>query len=159
MKVLLLTIISISSISLVLCLGYNRTWFLDKPLFYWNAFLKERAYHSTPEDIRRARYGAAYALCMTVKETVAQKKIKDPLLLFEPNGYYRDSLHIALRMPEPAVLYYYTGLRGVWTNSPGVEKANCLVRVDNGKVEVDPIISPEQLQTILVRYRKFVPIL
>jgi len=159
MKTLLLTIVSISTIFLVLSLGYNRTWFFDKPLFYWDAFLKQSAYHASLEDIRRARYGQVYMLCMTVKEDVAGMKIKDPLILFEPNGYYRDSLHSDLRMPIPAVFYYYTGLRSVWINSPGVEKANCLVRVENGKAKVEPILSSEQLQAILTRYRKFVPIL
>jgi len=159
MKALLLTIVSISTIFLVLGLGYYRTWFRDKPLFYWNAFIGESASHASPEDIRKARYGKAYALCMTVKELVAKKKIKDPLILFEPNGYYRDSLHIDLHMPEPAVFYYYTGLHGVWINSPGVEKANCLVRIENGKAEVEQILSPERLQTILAGYRKFAPFL
>jgi len=159
MKALLLTIISISTIFLVLCLGYYRTWFLEKPAFYWNSFLKQRTSHASLENIRRGRYGTAYTLSMTVKDSIAGMKVKDPLILFEPNGYYRDSLHIDLHMPEPALFYYYTGLHGVWMNSPGVEKANYLVRVNNGRAELEPIRSSEQLQMILARYRKFYPIL
>ena len=90
---------------------------------------------------------------------MAKKKVTNPVILFEPNSYYRDSLHMDLHVPEPAVFYYYTGLRGVWMNSPDVEKANYFVRVNGGEVKLEAIRSSEQLQTILVHYRKFIPIL
>ena len=79
------------------------------------------------------------------------------MILFEPNSYYRDSLHIypSFRAPEPAVFYYYTGLEGVWTNSPNVGKANFLVRLSKKGVNLDEIRSPEQLQRILAYYKIF----
>jgi len=61
--------------------------------------------------------------------------------------------------PEPAVFYYYTGLEGVWTNSPDVGKANYLVKVTKKGVTLDAIKNPEQLRQILAFYRKFTPIL
>ena len=47
--------------------------------------------------------------------------------------------------PEPAVFYYYTGLEGVWTNSPDVGRANYLVGVSKKGVTLDAIKTPEQL--------------
>lgn len=159
MRVFILTIISMLTVALVLGLGYYRVWFVDRPLYYWGAFVKESRSSAGPGQIRKARYGMAYTTSMKVKEVLAKQNASNPVILFEPNSYYRDSLHIDLRVPEPAVFYYYTGLRGVWMNSPGVEKANYFVRVNKADVKLEPIRSPEQLQEILARYRKFMPIL
>jgi hypothetical protein len=155
----ILTIISTLTIVLVLSLGYYRSWFIDNPLYYWGAFVKESRSSASLEEIRKARYGMAYTTSMKVKEALAKRNASNPVILFEPNSYYRDSLHFDLRVPEPAVFYYYTGLREVWMNSPGVEKANYFVRVNKADVQLEPIRSPEQLQEILARYRKFMPIL
>jgi hypothetical protein len=155
----ILTIISTLTIVLMLSLGFYRSWFVDKPLYYWGAFVKESRSSASLEQIRKARYGMAYTTSMKVKEALAKRNASNPVILFEPNSYYRDSLHMDLRLPEPAVFYYYTGLREVWMNSPGVEKANYFVRVNKADVKLEPIRSPEQLQEILARYRKFMPIL
>jgi len=159
MKVFLLTAVSVSTIALVLSLGYYRTWFLDKPLAYWDAFRMESSSHAGIEEIRQSRYGLAYTISMKIKEAVEKKKMGDPVILFEPNSYYRDSLHMDLHVPEPAVFYYYTGLRSVWMNSPDIGKANYLIRVAGREVKMDMIRSPEQLQRIIAHYQKFIPIL
>jgi hypothetical protein len=96
---------------------------------------------------------------MKVKEFVDKRKLNSPVILFEPNSYYRDSLHIQIRVPEPAIFYYYTGLKGVWTNSGEVNKARFLVRISKKGVIMDEIKSPAQLSQILNNYRKFTPIL
>jgi hypothetical protein len=99
---------------------------------------------------------------MKVKEVVEKRKMPHAVILFEPNSYYRDSLHIynAIRAPEPVVFYYYTGLEGVWTNSPDVNKANFIVRYSKTKgVTLDEIHSPQQLQQILASFKKYPPIL
>src|SRR5947209_54266 len=149
MKLLLLTMVSASAIVLLFITGPYRTWFRDRPLDYWNSFRKEFVSHASPEAIRRARYGNAYVLSMAIKDTILQQQIQDPVLLLEPNSYYKDSLHMDLHMPEPAVFYYYTGLHSVWMNSPNVQKANCLVRIVKGLVHVSPIRNPEQLRQII----------
>ena len=90
-----------------------------------------------------------------------KKRVAHPVILFEPNSYYRDSLHIypKVRAPEPAVFYYYTGLEGVWVNSPDAEKANYVVRVSKKGVTLDPIRNPDELRQVLAFYRKYTPIL
>lgn len=155
MKILLLTIVSSLTILLLLNLGYYKPWFSEKPLDYWKDFRKESASHASLKAIRQARYGLAYSISMRIKETVENKKINDPVILFEPNGYYNDSLHMDLHVPEPAVFYYYTGLHSVWMNSPGVGKANYLVRITKGEVKMDHIRSAAQLQQILARYQSY----
>jgi hypothetical protein len=161
MKSLILTLVSLLLILVTLNAGYYPTWFKAKPVQYWNDFLKEKDDTLDVTGIRKVRYGISYVISLRVKEVVENKHITHPVILFEPNSYYRDSLHIYpnVRAPEPAVFYYYTGLEGVWTNSPDVAKANYLVRVTKKGVTLDAIRNPQQLQQILAFYRKFTPIL
>ena len=159
MKRLLLTIISTSILLLLLAFGKYRDWFLDKPLDYWYGFCAEVRRPASPEEVRRIRYGLPYTLSMKIQEAAKAGQLHDPVFLFEPNSFYRDSLHMDLRMPEPAVFYYYTGLQSVSMNSPTVQKANCLVRIRKGEVRIEHIGTPRQLQQILTRYKSFTPIL
>lgn len=123
--------------------------------------MKEKDDTLDPSGIMKSRYGISYVISMRVKEVIEKRKISNAVILLEPNSYYRDSLHIYpnVRAPEPAVFYYYTGLEGVWINSPDAEKANYLVRVTKKGVTLDAIKTPEQLRQILAFYRKFTPIL
>ena len=159
MKIFLLTVLSFVTIILILNAGYYKVWFVEKPMQYWTDFLKEKDDTAGIEGIMTGRFGLNYTICAKVKEYMTKKKIVNPVILFEPNSYYRDSLHIQVRVPEPAVFYYYTGLKGVWTTSAEVNKANYLVRISKKGVNLDQIRTPEQLQQILARYQKFTPIL
>lgn len=159
MKIFILTVISLLLIFLVLNAGYYKVWFADKPMLYLTDFLKQKDDSLSLEAIRTERYGVSYTICMKVKEFVNKRKLNNPVILFEPNSYYRDSLHMPIRVPEPAVFYYYTGLQGVWMNSGEVSKARFLVRISKKGVNMDEIKSPAQLSLILNNYRKFTPIL
>jgi hypothetical protein len=161
MRTFILTLVSFLLILLTLNVGYYPTWFKSKPVQYWNDFEKEKNDSLDPVGIMKSRYGISYVISMKVKEVMEKKKVQHPVILFEPNSYYRDSLHIYpnVRAPEPAVFYYYTGLEGVWVNSPDAEKANYVVRVSKKGVTLDAIHNPEQLRQILAFYRKFTPIL
>jgi len=159
MKRLLLTIISTSVLLLLLAFSNYRNWFLDKPLDYWYGFCTEVRHPASLEEVRRIRYGLPYTLSKKIQEAVKAGHLHDPVFLFEPNSFYHDSLHIDLHMPEPAVFYYFTGLQGVWMNSPTVQKANYLVMIRKGEMKIEHIRTPRQLQEILTRYRSFTPIL
>jgi hypothetical protein len=161
MKSLILTLVAFLLILVTLNAGYYPTWFKSKPVEYWSDLIKEVNDTLDPSGIMKSRYGISYVISMRVKDVIEKKNIPNAVILFEPNSYYRDSLHIYpnVRAPEPAVFYYYTGLEGVWTNSPDVVKANYLVKVSKKGVTLDAIKSPEQLRQILAFYRKFTPIL
>jgi len=161
MKSLTLTVISFLLILVTLNAGYYSTWFNSKPVKYWNDFMTEKDDTLDAAGIRKSRYGISYVISISVKQAVESRHLGDPVILFEPNSYYRDSLHIYpnVKAPEPAVFYYYTGLEGVWTNSPDVGRANYLVRVTKKGVALEAIRNPAQLQQILAYYRKFTPIL
>ncbi|HUB59907.1 MAG TPA: hypothetical protein VL978_04355 [Puia sp.] len=161
MKSLILTLISFLVILVTMNAGYYPAWIQSKPVSYWKDLLKEMNDTLDATGIRKSRYGISYLISIRVKEVVESRHVANPVILFEPNSYYRDSLHIypTVRAPEPAVFYYYTGLEGVWVNSPDADKANFLVRVGKKGVSLDAIRTPEQRRQILAYYRKFTPIL
>jgi hypothetical protein len=160
MRSFLLTVVSFLLILLAINAGFYATWFKTKPVQYWNDLWKEKD-DMDPTSIMKSRYGISYLISLKVKEVIEKKGVAHPVILFEPNGYYRDSLHIypKVRAPEPAVFYYYTGLEGVWVNSPDAEKANFLVRVSKKGVTLDAIHNQQELRQLLEFYRKYTPIL
>lgn len=151
-----MTAVSFLLILVTINMGYYPTWFKSHPVEYWNDFPKEKA-EMDPEAIMKNRFGTPYVISERVKEVIGKKGVAHPVILFEPNGYYRDSLHIYPKVsaPEPAVFYYFTGLEGVWPNSPDAEKANYIVRVTKKGVTLDAIRNQEELQRLLAFYRKF----
>jgi hypothetical protein len=161
MKGFLLSLAACGTILLVVNLGYYREWFRSKPLQYWSEFLKQKSDTADEFALRVQRYGFVYTVSMRVRDAVRKKKLLHPVILFEPNSYYRDSLHIypSVHAPEPSVFYYFTGLEGVWINSPHVNRANFLLRITRKGAVLDTIRSPEHLQEILDRYKKYPPIL
>jgi len=161
MKGFLLCVAAFAVILGVLNLGYYQEWFRTKPLQYWSDFQKEKSDTADEFAIRVQRYGFVYTVSMRVRDALRKKKLVHPVVLFEPNSYYRDSLHIYpnVRAPEPAVFYYYTGLEGVWTNSPNVNRANFLLRITRKGAVLDTIRGPQHLQEMLARYKKYPPIL
>lgn len=159
MKSFLLTTLSILLILLVLNTGRYKEWFRTKPLQYWNDFLSQKSDTAGAEAVMTQRYGITYTMSMKIKSVVEKKKLAHPIILFEPNGYYRDSLRIPIHVPEPAVFYYYTGLEAVWINSPDAGKANFLLRISKKGAILDDIRSPEQRRRILAYYKKYTPIL
>lgn len=161
MKGFLLTVVSFLLVLVTINTGYYAEWFNSRPVQYWRDFLHEVNDTLDPEGVMKSRYGIPYVISMRVKAAVEQRHFPHPVILFEPNSLYRDSLHIypRLKAPEPAVFYYYTGLEGVWINSPDTARVNLLVRVTGKGVSLEVIRTEEQRRRVLAYYRKFTPIL
>jgi hypothetical protein len=160
-KAFILTTVSFLLILVTINIGYYPEWFKSRPVSYWNDLLKESRDTLDLNGIRRTRYGISFVISEKVSEAIAKRNVQHPVILFEPNSYYRDSLHIypKIHAPEPAVFYYYTGLEGVWINSPDAGKANFVVRVTKKGVTLDAIHSPEELKRVLDFYKRYPPIL
>jgi hypothetical protein len=161
MRSILFTVVSFFVVLIILNTGYYKEWVQVRPSQYWDDFLQEKDDTNSLEDIRKARYGAPYIISTRIRDLMKKNKISDGVILLEPNSYYRDSLHMTLRMPEPSVLYYYTGLKAVWMNDPPVvvSKARYLLRVSKRGVNLDEIKSQQQLQQIIDTYKKYPPVL
>lgn len=161
MKGFILTIISFLVVLVTINIGFYGGWFRSRPVKYWSDFQKEKDDTLDAEGIMKARYGITYTIAMSIKQAAQARHIANPVILLEPNSYYRDSLHIYpnVRSPEPAVFYYYTGMEAVWINSPDTGKINLLVTVTKKGVKLEFIHNEQEREKVLAYYRKFTPIL
>jgi hypothetical protein len=58
-------------------------------------------------------------------------------------------------VPEPAVFYYYTGLRTIWANSPEASKANWYITAQNGGLVFDSVINQQALRDTIASFNKY----
>jgi|GEM_PF-1626961 len=154
-KRILLTVASVLSILVLMNLKYTKEFFKQRVVAYWGFFSEEKNLDVSLKDRKLQRYGAPYNVCMIVKDYLEKNNIKDPIILFEPNDYLLET--IKFKMPEPIIIYYYTGLKSLWTNSSDVKTATYMVYLKPDGVNIQPIQSQEQLQTILNKYKKYTP--
>jgi len=104
---------------------YNQ-WLYGRVLS--NNFLFEIK-HLDPEARKIQRYGYSYTVYEDI--TGALKHRKNVTLLLPPTNYVKARKLTDLSMPEPAVFYYFTGIRAVWPNSREAATANWVFVVDS----------------------------
>lgn len=148
-----LTFISVAILFIFSHAGKNKEWF-QKITSYWEDYKEQRASTASTEEIREERWGLTYQICKSIRKNIADRHIKNPLILLEPNSYVEKT--IGIKMPEPVVFYYFTGLRAVWTNASNVKEATHILRFQKGgTMRIDSIASPEQLQQFLNFYKPY----
>ncbi|WP_315821984.1 hypothetical protein [Paraflavitalea speifideaquila] len=75
------------------------------------------------------------------------------LVLMPPSNYFH-KMGIKYHVPEPAVFYYYTGLKTIWANSKEAVQANWFVRVYQGEIIVDSVTDKKKLQDTIGVFQK-----
>lgn len=147
-KNLLLSGISILLITVFFLLPPNRKWLQSRILNYYSEF----PYQVRQWDIEKrktSRWGSSYVCSKQIATFFEQKGIKKNVLVLIPPTTFLKARGLDYFVPEPAVFYYYTGLKTIWTNSPDALKANWLVRAVNGKLVIDSVSSPGVLADTL----------
>lgn len=105
---------------------------------------------------KTSRFGYSYMVYTELPGIFKSAKIADPLVLLPPQAYLNENKVKDFSVVEPTIFYYFTGYKAVWYNSPGVEKANCVLVPDgHGRVMLSKISSPEELNKLLAIYKKY----
>lgn len=109
----------------------------------------------TDTDFRLQMYGETYRVSQMIKENLKEMHIVNPVLLFQPTGYFQEQ-HITMAPPEPAVFYNYTGLRSVYMNNPDAQRvATHFIRISNKGMEVVTITTPKRFAEIVAPYKRY----
>ncbi|MBS1590210.1 MAG: hypothetical protein JST52_11410 [Bacteroidetes bacterium] len=119
----------------------------------------DEAEHTDVEYRRQYRYANQYAVAKEIVKKVKEAHDTNAIVLLPPNSYVQENSPQVIqymRMPEPVVFYYYTGLKAVWTNSPEVNKANWALIINNNNVQIVQI-TPQQRTELLEMYKKYKP--
>lgn len=147
-----LTLISVVFLFIFSRAGNNKEWF-QKISGYWEDYKEQRVSTTSIEEIKEERLGISYRVCKLIQKHFEDKHIKNPVILLEPNTYLEKTA--GMKMPEPVVFYYFTGIKALWTNAANVKEATHILRLKNGGMRIDSIASPQQLQQILSFYKPY----
>ena len=71
-----------------------------------------------------------------------------------PSAYFKER-GVDYDVPEPAVFYYYTGLRTTWINSPIAMEADWMVIADKGRYQVVPVTDKTVLSDSINNLKKY----
>lgn len=154
-KSIILTIISIFSLLLFFSVDFYKFWYEHRVSFYWDEFLTQK--DELDVDVRmRNRFGGPYIIGEMVKEQAKKEGIKDPVVLFEPNTYYKQN-NIPFSAPEPIAFYFLSGLRATWINSPDsqLRKVTHIIYVDGRNANIDHVDSFGEVKKFLSAYSKY----
>ena len=153
-KQLLLTLVSVLILAAFFLLPQNTNWFNTKILAYWSSFQRQKK-NLDPEHRKRQRWETDYTYSKQIADYFKQNKIKDSVLVLLPPTNYFKECGINYHVPEPAVFYYYTGLKTVWPDSKEAIKANWYIRANNGKLVIERVEDKKQLQDSILAFKKF----
>ena len=126
---------SCACLFLFFLLPKNREWFNDRVIVYFNDFRTQR-YQLNLEQRKVKRWGSSYTVSMEIAGLVLKNgDLKKAIVLIPPTEYFKKR-NVDYPVPEPAVFYYYTGLKSVYINSENILEANWLVTANQGHVIV-----------------------
>lgn len=153
-KTILLTFISVSLLFLFFQFPRNQDWFSNRILAYWTDFTIQKN-HTNIEERKRKRWESSY----TVSKQIAaffQKNhnFKIALVLIPPSDYFKER-GVDFDVPEPAVFYYYTGLKTTWITSPDTAKANWMIIAGNGHYKIVPVLDKSTMYDSIKVFKKY----
>ena len=152
-KQILLFSISVFSLALFFVLPPNTAWLKERILPYASNIPYQQR-HLGLEERKVLRWENAYRYSSSITGFFAARGIRDSVLVLLPPPRYFEARKMDYPVPEPAVFYYYTGLKTTWANSPHAQRANWTVRLDSGKLKMEPVRSATALADTIEVYRK-----
>ncbi len=152
-KQFLLFSFSVFLLAIFFVLPPNQAWLKERILPYARQVGYQQR-HLEPEKRRQLRWESSYTLSQQVAQFFVSRGLKDSVLVLLPPFKYFEAGGLNYPVPEPAVFYYYTGLKTTWANSPAAMKANWVVRLEGGHLKMEPVGSPAALADTIAVYRK-----
>jgi hypothetical protein len=152
-KKYLLTLISISCIILFFSAGFYAQW-LDRKVLQPLAEIPHQMNKMTTEDRLATRLKKSYGTSQAMLEELRSKGHADSaIVLLPPQGYLK-AQGIDFPVPEPAVFYYYTGLKSKWISSPDLEEATHAALVVDDSLKLVQL-TPRTLENIITLYEPY----
>ncbi len=153
-KKLLLVFAGMVSIILFFFLPPNQDWFKNKILAYYRDLRTEKA-NLDLEHRKRYRFGSDYTYSKQIASFFEKKNNKTSALVLLPSTSYFKAYGLEYHVPEPAVFYYFTGLKTLWPNSTNAADAKWYVHASKGKIVVDSVQSRNVLLDTIAAFKKF----
>jgi hypothetical protein len=97
------------------------------------------------ESRKRLRWDVPYFLAEVLQNEFERNHVKDYVLLLPPTEFFKKNGY-KVEVPEPLVLYYYSGVRSVGITSDNVTSANFVAYPIKGKLKITRINSEQELE-------------
>lgn len=155
-KKIRLTLLSIALIFAIFSVPFTNSWLHDK-IFNDQISILDQAQNTNVEYRLEYRFGGTYIANMSVLKTLQSKTDLKNVLLLMPPAQYLAEQHVegGYTPPEPAVFYYYTGIRSVFYKSPNVDSANWAFVAEQHRMWLKKIENKQQLDYLKNLYKKY----
>lgn len=153
-KAFILLVAAVISLLIFFGIEPNKLWLNQRILPYWDDF-KEQKLNLDLEERKLARYQTDYLFAKNVTGFFEKRGNANKVLLLLPPSDYFNANGLQIHVPEPAVFYYFTGLKTIWANSPEATKANWVITAKNGGLAFDSVINKQALQDTIAAFKKF----
>ncbi|WP_207512994.1 hypothetical protein [Longitalea luteola] len=153
-KGFILLVTAIISLLIFFGLTPNKFWFEQRIMPYWEDF-KEQKLNLDLEERKMARYGTDYLFARNVTDFFEKRGTAGKVLLLVPPSDYFKANGLNIHVPEPAVFYYFTGLKTIWANSPEASKANWYITAKGGGLVFDSVTNKQAFLDTIAAFNKF----
>jgi hypothetical protein len=154
-KTIILTFTAVALITAFFLLPRNLQW-ARTVYSYWTDYQWQR--DETELETRMIkRFGNNYAFSKQIADLFESRGTKNTVLVLMPPSNYFTKMGVAYHVPEPAVFYYYTGLKTVWANSNEAVKANWYVHASGNRLIVDSVLDQRAFRDTIEAFKKLRP--
>lgn len=153
-KTFILLVASVISLLIFFGLEPNKMWLDQRIMPYWEDY-KEQKLNLDLEERKLARYQTDYIFAKNVTGFFEKRGSADKTLVLVPSSDYFNAHGLQIHVPEPAVFYYFTGLKTIWANSPEANKANWYITARNGGLVFDSVTNQQALRDTIASFNKY----
>lgn len=151
LKKLILLVVAVILITSFFMLPRNQAW-SRTILSYWKDYQTQKRLPDRNMRMKE-RFGNDYIISRKIADWFAKKEKHNVLVLIPPTSYFT-RMKVPYHVPEPAVFYYYTGLKTIWANSPDAASAGWYVRVANGNLVIDSVMDRNSFRDSIAAFQK-----
>ena len=153
-KSFILLVTAVVALLIFFGLEPNKLWLNQRIMPYWDDF-KEQKLNLDLEERKLARYQTDYLFAKNVTGFFEKRGVAGKVLVLMPPTEYFKANNLEIHVPEPAVFYYFTGLKTIWANSPEASKANWFISAKNGGLVFDSVANKQVLLDTIAAFNKY----
>ncbi|MCG2615512.1 hypothetical protein LZZ85_14525 [Terrimonas sp. NA20] len=150
-KHLILTLATLLFLTAFFLLPHNRTW--AEKLLGYGRDLPGQIKAMSKESRLSKRFGNDYTYSKSIAENMRKNGQQHALLLMPPSSYFTNA-GMKYHVPEPAVFYYFTGIKTVWAVSKEAINAELYIHVRDGQLLIARGNNKAALQDSITVFKK-----
>ena len=149
-----LTFASLLLLLWFLFLPKNHEWFNQRIIGYWNDFRVQKD-NLGIEHRKVKRWGSDFTISKQISVFFSKTHNRDNILVLIPPSAYFAERDINYHVPEPAVFFYYTGIKTTWINSQEALEANWMVTANHGVLNFIQVKNEKMVSDSIAAFKKY----